>query len=67
MYTSLGLPWVTSLLGDQHAAGLLALIIGEASLLIAIVALLTRWSSLDDRSDDAGLLDYQPMLDRLNR
>jgi putative copper resistance protein D len=67
MYSSLGLPWVSSLLGDQRAAGLLALIIGEASLLIAIVALLTRWSSLDDRSDDAGLLDYQPMLDRLNR
>ncbi|HEX4223104.1 MAG TPA: cytochrome c oxidase assembly protein, partial [Pseudonocardiaceae bacterium] len=67
MYQSLGLPWVSSLLGDQHVAGLLALIIGEASLLIAVVALLVHWSSLDERGDDAGLLDYQPMLDRLNR
>jgi cytochrome c oxidase assembly factor CtaG/putative copper export protein len=67
MYQSLALPWVTSLLGDQHAAGLLALIIGEATLLIAIIALLVHWSSLDERGDDAGLLDYQPMLDRLNR
>lgn len=67
MYNSLALPWVRSLLGDQRAAGLLALIIGEATLLIAVVALLAHWSSLDERDDDAGLLDYQPMLDRLNR
>jgi putative copper resistance protein D len=67
MYQSLALPWVPSLLDDQHVAGLLALIIGEATLLIAIVALLAKWSSLDERGDDAGLLDYQPMLDRLNR
>lgn len=67
MYQSLALPWVPSLLGDQWTAGLLALIIGEASLLIAIIALLVHWSSLDERGDDAGLLDYQPVLDRLSR
>ncbi len=48
MYSSLALPWVHSLLADQHTAGLLALIIGEATLLIAIVALLVHWSSLDE-------------------
>ena len=67
MYSSLALPWVHDLLADQRSAGLLALIIGEASLLIAIVALLAHWSSLDERDDDAGMLDYQPMLDRLSR
>jgi putative copper resistance protein D len=67
MYTSLALPWVPNLLADQHTAGLLALIIGEAGLLIAIVALLVHWSSLDERGEDTGLLDYQPVLDRLSR
>jgi len=67
MYRSLGLPWVPDLLADQRLAGILALVIGEASLLVAVIALLVHWTGLDERGADSGLLDYQPLLDRLNR
>ncbi|HEX3782905.1 MAG TPA: cytochrome c oxidase assembly protein [Pseudonocardiaceae bacterium] len=67
MYSSLGLPWVHNLLADQRLAGILALILGEASLLVAVIALLVHWTGLDERGADSGLLDYQPLLDRLNR
>jgi putative copper resistance protein D len=46
-YQALALPWVHSLLADQHAGGLIALIVTEASLMLAIVFLLIRWSATE--------------------
>jgi putative copper resistance protein D len=51
MYQALALPWVHSLLADQHAAGIVALAITEVTLLAAVVILLLRWSAAED--DDA--------------
>jgi putative copper resistance protein D len=52
-YRALALPWVHSLLADQHAAGLIALIITEASLMLAIIFLLIRWSATEYAADAA--------------
>ena len=52
-YQALALPWVHSLLADQHAAGLIALIITEASLMLAIIFLLIRWSATEYAADAA--------------
>jgi putative copper resistance protein D len=52
LYSSLALPWVPDLLADQHLAGLLALLLGEATLLVATVALVVRWPRLDDSTDE---------------
>ncbi|HKN97209.1 MAG TPA: cytochrome c oxidase assembly protein [Pseudonocardiaceae bacterium] len=50
-YRALALPWVHSLLADQHAGGLIALIVTEASLMLAIVFLLIRWSATEYATD----------------
>lgn len=47
MYSALALPWVHSLLADQRTAGELALLIGEAALEVALIALVVRWADLD--------------------
>ena len=54
MYSALALPWVPSPLADQHTAGLIALAIGEVSLLLAITALLARWHHLDHTENPNG-------------
>lgn len=52
LYSSLALPWVPDLLADQHTAGVLALVIGEAALLVAMVALVARWQRLEQVDED---------------
>jgi putative copper resistance protein D len=52
-YQALALPWVPNLLADQHAGGLIALIITEVSLMLAIVFLLLRWSATEYAADAA--------------
>jgi putative copper resistance protein D len=47
MYSALDLPWVANLLADQRIGGGIALAIGEGSLLLAMAALLLRWSRLE--------------------
>lgn len=55
MYTALHLPWVPDLLADQWAGGVAALAIGEVALLVALAAVLARWSDeSDDRSGPGG-------------
>jgi putative copper resistance protein D len=55
MYDALHLPWIGGLLGDQWTGGVLALAIGELSLLVALAAVLARWSDeADDRSGPGG-------------
>lgn len=47
MYSSLALPWTAQhLLGDQRAAGAIALGIGEVALVVAVAALLVRGAGL---------------------
>ncbi len=48
MYSALELPWVGDLLADQRAAGILALVIAEVSLLVALAALLVHWQREPD-------------------
>jgi putative copper resistance protein D len=52
-YQALALPWVHSLLADQHTGGLIALIVTEVSLMLAIVFLLIRWSATEYAADAA--------------
>lgn len=50
MYSSLALPWLGGdLLGDQRAAGGIALALGELALLAAVAALLLRWNGSGSR------------------
>jgi cytochrome c oxidase assembly factor CtaG len=44
---------VHSLLGDQHAAGIVALAVTEATLLGVVVILLVRWSAAEDDAEQA--------------
>lgn len=60
MYQALALPWVPDLLADQRLGGVLALVIGEVSLLVAVVVLLARWWAVESDADAA---DEQAMLD----
>jgi putative copper resistance protein D len=53
MYQALALPWVPDLLADQRLGGILALVIGELSLFVMMIALLARWHRLDGTSDGA--------------
>jgi cytochrome c oxidase assembly factor CtaG len=53
MYQALALPWVPQLLADQRLAGILALVIGELSLFLMMIALLARWHQLDGISGEA--------------
>lgn len=63
MYSALALPWVHDLLADQRLGGGIALAVSEGTLLLAVVALLLRWSRVDDGlSDGAGLPDYERLL-----
>ena len=55
MYQALALPWVSDLAADQRAAGLIALAIGEVTLAVVLVALLTRWT----RDDGTGFASYE--------
>ena len=62
MFDALHLPWVGDLLGDQWVGGVLALVIGEVALLVALAAVLARWSDeADDRSGPGG---YDALLAR---
>ncbi|MGH3094753.1 MAG: cytochrome c oxidase assembly protein [Streptosporangiales bacterium] len=61
MYSALALPWVRDLLADQQLGGGIALAISEGTLLIAVAALLLRWSRTDD-TGTADLPDYERML-----
>lgn len=62
MYEALALPWVPDLLGDQRLAGLLALVLGELTLLVMMGALLARWSRLDDSMSGLKADNYRTML-----
>lgn len=53
-YQALDLPWVSSLLADQWLAGVLALVIGELTLLLALAVLLVRWHRAAEQDDDDG-------------
>jgi cytochrome c oxidase assembly factor CtaG/putative copper export protein len=63
-YQALALPWVHSLLADQRLGGIIALVITEVSLLIAVVVLLLRWATVENAADaDA----EREMLDRFRQ
>ncbi|TNC20202.1 cytochrome c oxidase assembly protein [Amycolatopsis alkalitolerans] len=47
MYSALALPWVPDLHADQRLAGLLALVVGELTLLVVLGALIGRWARVD--------------------
>ncbi|WP_236794470.1 cytochrome c oxidase assembly protein [Amycolatopsis sp. GM8] len=57
LYQALALPWVPDLAADQRAAGLIALVLGELTLLVALGALLARWA----RDDGSGFADYEQL------
>jgi len=46
-YGSVGLPWVTDVLDDQHLGGLIAAAPSSAPLVIVAVALVTQWARHD--------------------
>ncbi len=57
VYSALDLPWVPDLLADQFTGGVIALIISEVALLVALGALVLRWWRLDEDTD-SGLGDH---------
>jgi putative copper resistance protein D len=63
-YQALALPWVHSLLADQRLGGVIALVITEVSLLIAVVVLLLRWSTVENAADAEA---EREMLERFRR
>jgi cytochrome c oxidase assembly factor CtaG/putative copper export protein len=74
-FQSLGLPWVDSLLTDQHVGGGIAWGGSEIPLVVVIISLLAQWSRGDEREarrtdrraeldDDADLTAYNAMLAR---
>jgi cytochrome c oxidase assembly factor CtaG len=74
-FQSLGLPWVGSLLSDQHVGGGIAWGGSEIPLVVVIISLLAQWSKGDEREarrtdrraeldDDADLNAYNAMLAR---
>lgn len=58
LYSSLALPWVPDLLADQHTAGVLALVVGEATLLVALVVLVLRWQRLEQASEEDPVVTF---------
>ncbi len=74
-FQSLALPWVNSLLSDQHVGGGIAWGGSEIPLVVVIISLLAQWSKGDEREarrtdrraeldDDADLTAYNAMLAR---
>lgn len=75
-FQSLGLPWVNSLLTDQHVGGGIAWGGAEIPLVVVIISLLAQWSKGDEKEarradrhaaldDDADLTAYNAMLSRM--
>ncbi|WP_205843679.1 cytochrome c oxidase assembly protein [Nakamurella deserti] len=74
-FQSLGLPWVDSLLTDQHVGGGIAWGGSEIPLVVVIISLLAQWSKGDEREarrtdrraeldEDSDLTAYNAMLAR---
>jgi putative copper resistance protein D len=78
-YRNVGLPWLSSLNGDQHLGGAIAWGSSELPLVLAVVALVAQWAREDrraasrsDRHADSGYADdeldaYNAMLRELSR
>lgn len=75
-YRSVALPWISSLLEDQHVGGGIAWATGEIPMLLVVTVLIVQWSREDtrtavrtdrqaDRDGDADLHAYNEMLARL--
>lgn len=75
-YRSVGLPWISSLIEDQHVGGGIAWATGELPMLLVVIALIVQWSREDnreavrsdrkaERDGDADLRAYNEMLARL--
>ncbi|RZT83513.1 putative copper resistance protein D [Pseudonocardia sediminis] len=75
-YRSVGLPWVSSLIEDQHVGGGIAWATGEIPMLLVVIVLIVQWSRDDtrtavrkdrqaDRDGDADLTAYNEMLAKL--
>lgn len=63
LYSALALPWAHNLAADQRLGGVIALAIGEASFLLALVILVTRWSRAGAGIGDRGSGgDYEELL-----
>ena len=64
-YLSLTLPWLASPLGDQHAGGVIAWIVGDVVLLAVVIGLALQWARTagpDDLSSETPAA-YQEMID----
>jgi cytochrome c oxidase assembly factor CtaG len=70
-YHSLGLPWMTDLIGEQRLGGAIAWGATELPMLIVMIALLAQWARSDERegrrSDRAGSRQTDEELDAYNR
>jgi cytochrome c oxidase assembly factor CtaG len=70
-YNSLGLPWVTDLVGDQRLGGAIAWGATELPMIIVMIALVSQWARSDERdarrSDRAGDRKTDDELDAYNR
>lgn len=62
MYQALALPWVPDLHADQALGGILALVLGELALFVALAALLGRWARVDDEDVESGLGAYRSLV-----
>lgn len=62
MYQALALPWVPDLAADQRIAGVLALVLGEVTLMVMLATLLAGWQRVDTAS---GLGVYEDLARRL--
>jgi cytochrome c oxidase assembly factor CtaG len=78
-YREVGLPWLSSLAGDQHLGGAIAWGSSELPVVLVVIALVTQWARADrrsatrsDRHADSGYGDdeldaYNAMLRELSR
>lgn len=62
MYEALALPWVTDLREVQRSGGIIALIVGEVTLFVALAALLVRWNIVDVEDEQSGLGGYRSLV-----
>jgi len=62
MYEALALPWVTDLHAVQRLGGIIALVVGELTLFVALAALLVRWNTVDTEDDQSGLGGYRSLV-----
>lgn len=59
---ALSLPWLEDLHAVQRVGGIIALIVGEVTLFVALAALLGRWNHVDTEDTETGFGAYRTLI-----